>query len=85
VVWPASFVVARAYLDQLLRNDGLRRSWTAPVVRDLAAAERMQGAVRQSALTRLATRLEKDAETAGDGTRVRALAAVVRELANPKR
>jgi hypothetical protein len=79
--WPARFVVARAYLDQLLRADGLRRAWAEPVQRELARAERLRGQARRQALTQLATGLERDAETAGPAKQVRALAAVVRELA----
>ncbi|HSJ65072.1 MAG TPA: hypothetical protein VK922_14365 [Gemmatimonadaceae bacterium] len=79
--WPASFVVARAYLDQLLRDDGLRRAWAEPVQRELARAESLRGAARRQALTQLATRLDRDAETAGDAKRVSALAGVVRQLA----
>ena len=81
VEWPARFVVARAYLDQLLREDGLRRAWAEPVQRELARAEGLRGQARRDALTQLATRLDRDAETAGDAKRVRALAAVVRDLA----
>jgi hypothetical protein len=81
IVWPASFVVARAYLDQLQRNDGLRKSWADPVSRDLARAERLQGQQRRAALTALATRLDRDAKVAGDSARVQALASAVRELA----
>jgi hypothetical protein len=81
LVWPASFVVARAYLDQLQRNDGLRKSWADPVSRDLARAERLRGEQRRAALTTLAARLDRDAKVAGDSTRVKALASVVRDLA----
>ena len=84
-VWPASFVVARAYLDQLLRGDGLRGAWVAAVRRDLAAAERASGQRRRTALATLATRVERDAATAGDPTKVRALAAALRQLAGPNR
>jgi hypothetical protein len=79
--WPASFVVARAYLDQLQRNDGLRKSWADPVSRDLARAERLRGQPRRTALTNLAARLERDARVAGDTARVKALASVVKDLA----
>jgi hypothetical protein len=81
LVWPASFVVARAYLDQLQRNDGLRKSWADPVSRELARAERLRGPQRRTALTSLATRLDRDANVAGDSARVKALASVVRDLA----
>ncbi len=80
-VWPAAFVVARAYLDQLIRNDGLRKSWAAPVSRSLAQAERLKGGARRAALTKLATQLDQDALGAGDLERVQKLAAVVRQLA----
>jgi hypothetical protein len=80
LVWPASFVVARAYVDGLARGDGLRRAWAAAVTRDLAAAERARGQQRRTALTRLATQLDRDAQ-GRDAERVRALAAVVRQLA----
>ena len=80
LVWPARFVVARAYLDQLVRNDGLRKAWALPVTRELNRAEGLQGAPRQLALRQLAARLEHDAEDAGDPERGRALAAVLREI-----
>ncbi len=81
LVWPASFVVARAYLDQLVRNNGIKRNQSARVTGDLARAERLRGAKQQAALTQLATQLEADADGAGDPARVRALAGVVGELA----
>jgi hypothetical protein len=81
ITWPASFVVSRAYLDQLLRNDGLRKAWVEPVARQLDAAEKLTGAARQKALTALADQLDRDAKIAGDSKRVAALAASVRALA----
>ena len=80
-VWPASFVVARAYLDGLVRNDGLHRAWATPIYAELDSAEKATGAARRSALTNLATRIERDAASARDAARVRALAAAVRDLA----
>jgi hypothetical protein len=85
LVWPARFVVARAYLDHLVRGDGLRRSWAGAVTRALAQAEQLQGPPRRTALAQLAARLERDAQGASDAPRVRALAAVIRELAGPAR
>ena len=84
-VWPASFVVARAYLDQLTRNDGLQSERAASVARDLDRAEKLTGARRRTALTQLAARLDRDARGATDASRVRALAAAVRELARARR
>ncbi len=80
-VWPASFVVARAYLDQLARNKGLRAARLTRITADLARAERLGGEARQAALVKLAGQLEKDAEGAADSNRVRKLASVVSDLA----
>lgn len=80
ITWPASFVVSRAYLDQLLRNDGLRKAWVDPVAKQLDAAEKMSGAERQKALAALADQLDRDAVKAGDAKRVKALAESVRKL-----
>ncbi|HET9439983.1 MAG TPA: hypothetical protein VFO52_07415, partial [Longimicrobiales bacterium] len=79
--WPAAFVVARAYLDQLVREDGLRRAWAAPIYAELTRAEKLTGTARRTALTTLATRLERDARSAGAAGRVQMLAATVRGLA----
>ena len=85
LVWPASFVVARAYLDQLVRQRGIAPARSSRIARDLAAAERLQGARQRTALTRLAAQLDRDARGAADGAKVRMLAAAVRELANAQR
>ena len=81
IIWPAAFVVARAYLDQLVRKDGLLRGWADPIYRELTRAEGLRGAARRTALTNLAARLDRDARIAGDPERVAALARTVRDLA----
>jgi hypothetical protein len=78
--WPASFVVARAYLDQLERSRGLATDRIGAARTTLANAERATGQRRRSALTTLATQLERDATSASDGAKVRTVAGVVREL-----
>ena len=83
LVWPASFVVPRAYLDQLVRNDGLRKTWATPIERQLDAAEKLTGAARSQALATLADQLDRDAKIAGDSKRVSALAASLRALTKP--
>ncbi len=85
LVWPASFVVARAYLDQLRRNNGIPRDRASRVARDLDRAEKLAGQQQQAALTELARQLERDARGASDPTRVRVMAAAVMEIANMKR
>ena len=80
-VWPASFVLARAYLDQLERNNGVASSTVIALREGLASAEKATGATRRDALTRLATRLDNDARDAKDQAKVRVLASTVRDLA----
>ncbi len=80
LVWPASFVVARAYLDQLARSGGL------PLVRinatrdALSAAERASGEARSAALGRITTQLNTDLAKSTDQEKVRMLIAVVTDL-----
>ncbi|MFL5929672.1 MAG: LVIVD repeat-containing protein [Gaiellaceae bacterium] len=85
IEWPASAVVSRAYLDQLARNDGLAAASRSAVARELDRADRLSGAARRTAFTALAQRVEADAARAGDPTRVRALAASLRKLADAAR
>ncbi len=81
--WAPSFVLARAYLDQLARSNGLAGG--APridAVREaLTSAERSSTADRKASLDRLAAQLDRDASRSSDAARVRTLAGVVRELA----
>ena len=81
-VWPASFVVARAYLDQLARSNGLAADSVSAVRKDLARAERLSGPARRDALTKLATRLESDAPSAAEPAKVRTLARELTEMVN---
>ncbi|MDP3773712.1 MAG: hypothetical protein Q8Q85_05530 [Gemmatimonadales bacterium] len=82
LVWPPSFVVPRAYLDQLARSNGLAADRVSAVRNELARAERLSRAQRRDALTQLATQLNGDEEGAADQAKVRALAAAVRDLAD---
>jgi hypothetical protein len=81
LVWPASLSLARAYLDQLERSQGLGADKIAAARESLASAEKASDTERREALTQLATRLEGDASGAGNATKVRTLAGVVRQLA----
>ncbi len=66
LVWPPSFALARAYVDQLERSQGLEAGRIAAVREALAGAEKARGAARRDALTTLATGLDADASGAGD-------------------
>ncbi len=80
-VWPASFVLARAYCDQLARSNGLAPDALAAVRRDLRSAEKMSGQARKDALTALATRLNTAAAGSSDQWKVNLLAGTVSDLA----
>jgi hypothetical protein len=85
LVWPASFVVSRAYVDQLQRSSGLSASRVAAVRAALAAAELASGSARRDALVQLASQLDGDANGSSDAMKVRTLATSVRDLANATR
>jgi len=80
-VWPATFSLARAYVDQLERSSGLPTARIASVRQTLTSAESAAGSARQSALTQLATQLDGDASGSRDAAKVRTLAGSVRDLA----
>jgi hypothetical protein len=80
-VWPPSFALARAYVDQLERSRGLEAARLAAVRRALAQAERDKGAKRQDALAQLATQLDTDSQASSDAGKIRLLAGAVRDLA----
>jgi hypothetical protein len=99
-VWPASFSLARAYVDQLERTSGLSGGRISAVRQALAGAERASGAQRRDALTQLASSLESDARgasstgpifvvdgvpIAGENGKVRLLASAVKGLATATR
>ncbi len=88
ITWPANFVVARAYIDQLARSGFL-----APV--RIAALNALMTQVEGSnpnqkdvaQLKATAADLEKDAAVAkapADAQRLRALAAIIAERGNPR-
>src|SRR5690606_19347932 len=85
IVWPPSFALARAYLDQLERSNGLAATRIAATRQALSGAERASGGQRREALNRLASQLDGDANSAGDAAKVRTLASAVRDLANASR
>jgi hypothetical protein len=79
-VWPASFALSRAYVDQLERSGGLSASRIAAVRQSLANAESSTGSRRSGALSELASQLDSDANGSRDAAKVRTLATSVRDL-----
>jgi hypothetical protein len=86
VVWPATSVVARAYLDQLARSKAIQAQRAAAVKTALQHADRIRSGRDRGAaavvteLDALAAQLEGDAGTAGarDAVRLRALATTLK-------
>jgi hypothetical protein len=83
-VWPPSFALARAYLDQLERSNGLESAKIQSGRDALAAAERASGQQRRTALTQLATRLNGDAASSTDQAKLKLLAGAVNDLAKAR-
>ena len=78
-VWPPSFALARAYVDQLERSRCLGGDRISAVRQQIASAERASGAQRRQALTQAAAQLG-DARGC-DGGKVQKLQVAMRDLA----
>jgi hypothetical protein len=80
-VWPPSFALGRAYVDQLERSNGLAAAGIASLRQGLERAERASGTRRSEALSRLANDLGREADRSCDAAKVRMLVGALRELA----
>ena len=80
-VWPASFALAKAYLDQLERSNGLDAAKIQSARDTLAAAEKANAAQRRTALTQLAAQLSVNISSSPDEAKVKLLAGAVSDLA----
>jgi hypothetical protein len=83
-VWPPSFALARAYLDQLERSKGLTTTRIAAVRTALERAEKASGAQRSAVLTGLGAGLNTDAGRSTDREKVRLLSQTVTALAKAR-
>jgi hypothetical protein len=81
LVWPPTFALARAYVDQIQRSNGLAAARISTIREALTGAETASGAQRRAALTQLAMELDGNATASPDASKVRTLAAAVRDLA----
>ncbi len=81
LIWPPSFAMARAFVDQLERSGGLSAPRLSAVRDSLRAAERAKGAARGLALTQLATQLGSETASSADAGKVRMLASALTDLA----
>ena len=82
IVWPPSFALSGAYLDQLERSHGLAADKIAADRAALAGAQKASGAARRDALAKLASQLDADASGSSDAARVQKLAESVKALAS---
>jgi hypothetical protein len=83
VTWPANFVVARAYLDQLTRSGALAPQRLAALKAAIDGAEASHSQPKEAAqLKAQAASLDKDAsgaKTPADAERMRALAEIMKQ------
>ncbi|MEP6989937.1 MAG: hypothetical protein ABJA80_03330 [bacterium] len=80
-VWPATFSLSRAYVDQLERSNGTSAKRISGYREDLAEAEKAGASSRRSTLTKLAKEIDGDVATSADAGKMRMLATSVRDLA----
>jgi hypothetical protein len=83
-VWPASFALAKAYIDQLERSSGLAATKIQATRDALAAAEKASAVQRRTALAQLATQLSGDVAGSSDAAKVKLLADAVSGLAKAR-
>ncbi|MCC5913626.1 MAG: hypothetical protein JJU46_04555 [Balneolaceae bacterium] len=79
--WPASFPLAKAYLDQLERDREMDFAAINTIRRNIQEAEQTNGADRQRMLTELAAELENHAGSSTNGDKVMKIAETLRDLA----
>jgi hypothetical protein len=84
-VWPPSFALVRAYLDQLARSNGVGAETITSARTALTSAERRSGSERKAALRELASRLDAAMATARDQAEVRTLVAAVNDVISAQR
>jgi hypothetical protein len=79
-VWPPSFALARAYVDQLERSKCLDAGRIKAVRDGLASAEKASGSQRHESLTQMASQLDGAAGSSCDGAKVQKLSRALRDL-----
>jgi len=83
VTWPANFIVAKAYLDQLARGTSIPAQKIAALSAEIAKVEAAPGDKKEmSQLKALASSLDKDAaaaKTPADADRLKALATIIKQ------
>ncbi len=84
ITWPANFIVARAYIDQLDRSGALAAERIADLNTTISAVESSRSNRKEvEHLRTVGASLDKDAaaaKTPADGARMRALAAIIKKI-----
>ncbi len=80
LTWPPTFSLARAYIDQLERSNGLSRARISEVRNALVRAEGLSGTQRNAALVQLSAGLGGDAVASADGPKLKLLVDALRSL-----
>ena len=79
--WPPSFALARAYMDQLQRGNGVASGKLSSYRSALQSAEGKSGADRQTAVKALAATVHADATGASDAAKMHMLGGALDQLA----
>jgi hypothetical protein len=82
IVWPPSFALSKAFVDQLERNRCLSATRIATIRQSITQAERSTGNARHNALTDLASTLNADKQTSCDPPRIGWLQKSLNDLSN---
>ncbi len=83
IVWPSNFVVARAYIDQLTRSSALGPKEIGELETAIAKVQAHPDHKKVAQLKALAANLDQEAanaKSATDGGRMRALAAIMKQV-----
>jgi hypothetical protein len=79
-VWPPSYALARAYVDQLARVQAIGPEEIARLRMQIAQSEKASGSQRRDLLNQLAAQLDRDVGSSGGAETLRKLTSVVRDL-----
>ncbi|MDX1585584.1 MAG: hypothetical protein R3222_02525, partial [Balneolaceae bacterium] len=80
--WPATFALARAYVDQLERGEGLSEERITSTRQVLARAEQASDSQRSVLLNALADDMENEASDSDHSEKISKLADTMRSLAS---
>ena len=82
--WPATFALAKAYVDQLERESGLDNQNITSVRKTLSEAEKASGSEREKLLSELAEEIEAQSGNSASAKKVDLLTGTLNELASAR-